>query len=70
MGNFFLDKLKLKELRIFDLSLFYSIPMRGKKQFFRNSRWRLKEGTASAFLVLYLLSGVGICYKSKKVLGF
>ena len=56
----FLKIFKLSELRIFRSSLFHSITAEGKKEFRKKLCFTLNRGILLVFLVLYVLTEVGI----------
>ena len=56
----FLKIFKLSELRIFRSSLFHSITAEGKKEFWKKLCFTLNRGILLVFLVLYVLTEVGI----------
>ena len=58
--SIFLKIYKLSELRIFRSSLFHSITVEGKKEFRKKLCFTLNRGILLVFLVLYVLTEVGI----------
>ena len=56
----FLKIFKLSELQIFRSSLFHPIAAEGKKEFWKKLCYTLNRGILLVFLVLYVLTEVGI----------